>query len=421
MKISAESGGYVMKTYVFAGASNRALHMYAKPMKRDFVRECRILGVYDINPGRAQVFAELAGGMPVFTDFADMLEKTRPDCVIVTTVDAYHSAYTVQSLLAGCDVIVEKPMATDAAGCRAILDAEQATGKKVTVTFNYRFVPFVTRLKEIIAGGAVGQVYSVHFEWLLTRNMAYAAHGASYFRRWNARMQKSGGLLVHKATHHFDMVNWVIGQQPSLVSAFGQLNVYGRKNAPYHGTRCSTCAHQRECPFYYELTDFDKTFYTEQESYDGYIKDNCVFAPDIDIYDTMAVTVQYGQGAVMAYSLNATTPYEGWHLAINGSQGRLEMSNYETGPQAEEPDIQIRVLDLNNRLTEHHVSRLAGEHGGGDERLRRMLFLDPQPDPLGHGANSLAGAHSVLIGAAANLSIREKRMVSIDQLLGQGG
>ncbi len=50
-----------------------------------------------------------------------------------------------------------------------------------------------------------------------------------------------------------------------------------------------------------------------------------------------------------------------------------------------------------------------------------MLFLDPQPDPLGHGANSLAGAHSVLIGAAANLSIREKRMVSIDQLLGQGG
>lgn len=406
-----------MKTYVFAGASNRALAMYAQPMKKEFSQFCEILGVYDINIGRARQMADLAGDVPVFADFADMLTQTRPDCVIVTTVDVYHSDYIIQSLRQGCDVITEKPMTTDAERCRAILKAEQETGRKVTVTFNYRYAPFVTRIREIVAAGAIGTIYSVHFEWLLTRNMDFGAHGASYFRRWNARMGKSGGLLVHKSTHHFDMVNWIIGQRPAEVSAFGRLNLYGAKNAPFRGERCSTCAHKDECEFYYELTDFEKKYYVEQERYDGYIKDNCVYADDIDIYDTMALTVRYDRGAVMTYALNATSPYEGWHLVINGSRGRIEVSNFETGYQAQTPGNHIKVFDLKDNCTDYFVSRSTGGHGGGDERLRRMLFLDNVPDPLGHGAGSLAGADSILIGAAANLSIREGRTVAIAALL----
>lgn len=406
-----------MKTYVFAGASNRALDMYAKPMKRDFSEECQILGVYDINMGRARKFSEIAGDIEVFTDFDTMIKQTKPDCVIVTTVDAYHSDYIVRSLCLGCDVITEKPMAANAAQCRAILAAEKETGRKVTVTFNYRYVPFVTKLKEIVSEGVIGKIDSVHFEWLLTRNMDFGGHGASYFRRWNARMQKSGGLLVHKSTHHFDMINWVINQRPALVSAFGALNLYGAKNAPFQGQRCSTCLHRSECEFYYELSDFEKEFYAEQEKYDGYIKDNCVYADDIDIYDTAGLTVQYDQGAIMTYALNATTPYEGWHLSINGSEGRLELSDYETGHQAKTLGNHIKVFDLKDNLTDYFVSRATGSHGGGDERLRRMLFLENVSDPLGHQASSLDGAYSVLIGAAANQSIAEKRMIDIEKLL----
>lgn len=406
-----------MKTYVFAGASNRALDMYAKPMKRDYSDECQILGVYDINMGRAQKFSEIAGDIEVFTDFDTMIKQTKPDCVIVTTVDAYHSDYSVRSLYLGCDVITEKPMAINAAQCRAILAAEKETGRKVTVTFNYRYVPFVTKLKEVVSEGVIGKIDSVHFEWLLTRNMDFGGHGASYFRRWNARMQKSGGLLVHKSTHHFDMINWVINQRPALVSAFGALNLYGAKNAPFQGQRCSTCLHRSECEFYYELSDFEKEFYAEQEKYDGYIKDNCVYADDIDIYDTAGLTVQYDQGAIMTYALNATTPYEGWHLSINGSEGRLELSDYETGHQAKTLGNHIKVFDLKDNLTDYFVSRATGSHGGGDERLRRMLFLENVSDPLGHQASSLDGAYSVLIGAAANQSIAEKRMIDIEKLL----
>jgi predicted dehydrogenase len=96
-----------------------------------------------------------------------MLRRGRPDTVIVTTVDRYHHEYIIRSLEAGCDVITEKPMTIDDEKVRAILAVEQRTGHKVIVTFNYRFQPYVTRIKELIRDGAIGQVrvIQVHFSY----------------------------------------------------------------------------------------------------------------------------------------------------------------------------------------------------------------------------------------------------------------
>jgi len=410
-----------MHTYVFAGASQRALGMYAKPMLKDFPDDCKILGVYDINYGRAKTFAaECGDAFPAFEDYDAMMEATKPERVIVTTVDAFHSEYIIRSLEHGCDVITEKPMTIDAPRCRAILAAEKASGHHVTVTFNYRYAPFMTKIKEIVSSGEIGDVFSVHFEWLLTRNMDYGAHGKTYFHRWNARMAKSGGLLVHKSTHHFDLINWFIDQHPSKVSAFAKLRLYGAKNYPFGDaipTRCATCPHKTECEFYYEPNEFEQRFYVANESYDGYLKDNCIYAEDIDIYDTMAVTVEYDKGAVLSYSLNATTPYEGWVCVINGSKGRLEAVNYETGVLSKTPQNHIRVFDLRDNVTDYAVTKATGGHGGGDQRLRKMIFVGGVPDPLGHAAGSTDGAYSILVGAAANLSIKEGRIVSIEDLL----
>ncbi len=412
-----------MKKYAFAGASGRMLGMYARPMRDKFTDVAELVGVYDINPGRAE-YAGRECGIPVYSNFDGMLAKAKPDVVIVTTVDAYHSDYIIRSLEFGCDVITEKPMTIDATRCKAIIDAERRTGHKVTVTFNYRYAPFQTKIKQLITEGAVGDVFSVHFEWLLDRNMDVLAHGTSYYRRWNARMAKSGGLLVHKSTHHFDLVNWWIGQKPVKVSAFGKLNLYGRAGSESYaegmkGVCCRECEFAGKCAFRYELTDFEREFYAENEKYDGYRKDGCVYADDIDIYDTMSVNVGYDGGAMLTYSLNSTCPYEGWRIAINGSKGRLEAYMPETGPDFN-PDFDvIRVFDLDNNVTEYRITKSKGGHGGGDERLLRMLFLEDIPDPLGHAAGTKAGTESVMIGASANVSIREGRIVDIRELLGK--
>lgn len=168
--------------------------------------------------------------------FDQMIAETHPDTVIVSTVDATHHLYIIRAMELGCDVISEKPMTTRLDSLKAIYDAIERTGKNLRVTFNYRYAPAYTRLRELILEGKVGRPLAVDFSWMLD-----TSHGADYFRRWHWEKENSGGLLVHKATHHFDLVNWWIDSYPQDVFAMGNLLFYGRQNAaergesyPYH-------------------------------------------------------------------------------------------------------------------------------------------------------------------------------------------
>jgi len=402
-----------VKKYALAGASSRALHMYAKPLATELRDFAELVGVYDINPVRAKMISQECGNIPVYDDFDEMLSRGKPDAVIITTVDAFHHEYIIRSLEAGCDAITEKPMTIDAEKCKAILEAEKRTGKKVIVTFNYRFNPYVTRIKELIKEGVIGEILSVDFEWILD-----TSHGASYFRRWHRYMRNSGGLLVHKATHHFDLINWWLEDDPEVVYAFGALRFYG-PNREKRGERCLTCKYKKTCEFYWDITsdEFAKRFYLEAEKEDGYIRDGCVFADDIDIYDTMSVNVKYSKGAFLSYSLIAYSPYEGWRAAINGTNGRMEVEEFHSGHRVNEPIQKIKVYNRKGEVVTYDIKKALGGHGGGDERLRRMLFVGDVDDPLGHLAGSWAGAMSILIGIAANISIVEKRPITIKDLL----
>ena len=404
------------KKYAFAGASARAYSMFAENIVNHFSEYAEMVGIYDINYKRAEVFSSDFGNFPVFRDFDEMLQETKPDTVIVTTVDAFHSDYIIRSLKAGCDVITEKPMTTDKEKCEAILEAEKESGKKVTVTFNYRYAPYMTEIKKFIAEGNLGEIYSVDFEWTLDRVTDILGHGASYFRRWNRYMKNSGGLLVHKSTHHFDLVNWWIDQDPEQVFAYGKLNLYG-KNGKFRGKNCRECEHKNECEFYEDITKdwYIKKYYTDCEDVDGYNKDACIFAEDIDIYDTMSVNVKYRQGAILNYTLNATAAYEGWRMSINGSKGRLEADHPESGIRALDDTLKLTFYDLSGNIITREIPKLRTGHGGGDVRLLKSVFVGKQEDPLGHQAGTLAGANSILIGASANISIKENRPVMIDE------
>ncbi|HEY3081859.1 MAG TPA: Gfo/Idh/MocA family oxidoreductase [Chloroflexota bacterium] len=403
-----------MKRYAFAGASGRALSMYALPLRRDFAPVAALVGAYDVNRTRADLLGESAGGVPLYDDFDRLLTEARPDAVIVTTVDRYHHEFIIRSLRAGADAITEKPMTIDAEKCRAILAAERETGRRVTVTFNYRFAPYPTRVAELLRQGAIGRALAVDFEWFLDTR-----HGADYFRRWHRRKENSGGLLVHKASHHFDLVNWWLEDEPRDAFAFGDRRVYGPTRTE-RGERCSTCPYAATCEFYADFASDPKMqqLYFRAEHEDGYYRDGCVFAEDIDIEDTMSATVRYRGGALLSYSLIAYAPYEGWRLAINGTNGRLEAEEFHSGPFVDDPVQHIRLVRGRGEIETIEVPKALGGHGGGDERLRDYLFSpEPPPDPLGYTAGSRAGAMSLLVGHAANRSIATGQPVAIDDLL----
>ncbi|MFK7692804.1 Gfo/Idh/MocA family protein [Paenibacillus sp. HJGM_3] len=402
-----------MKKYVIVGSGGRALGMFAKPFAAELKPFAELVGVYDINPVRANALSEQAGGVRVFNDFDAMLRETKPDAVIVTTPDSLHHEYIIRALEAGCDAISEKPMTTDADKCRAIIETERRTGRKVIVTFNCRFMPYVVRVKELLKEGTIGDILHVTLNWSLD-----TSHGADYFRRWHRQMKNSGGLLIHKSTHHFDMVNWWLDDEPDTVYANGSRLFYGPTREE-RGHTCSTCAHTSTCEFYFDVSAdaFTKSFYKDAEAHDGYFRDQCVFGSDIDIYDTMSLSVKYAKGTQLSYSLNAYSPYEGWKATFVGTKGRIEAEDYQSGFGIQDPNHFIRIFNRQGELLTVQSPRVSGTHGGGDQRLRRLIFAGDLADPLGQMAGSHAGAMSLLIGAAANLSIGSGKQVAIEDLL----
>ncbi|MFK7692253.1 Gfo/Idh/MocA family oxidoreductase [Paenibacillus sp. HJGM_3] len=407
-----------MKKYVLVGAGHRAFNMFAKSFKTELREIARLAGIFDTNLVRAQAMSKACGNVDVYVDFDAMIREAKPDAVIVTTPDSLHHHYIIRALEAGCDAISEKPMTTDSEKCQAILDAERRTGRQVIVTFNVRFLPHTARIKELIREGSIGDILSIHLEWSLDQS-----HGADYFRRWHRNMKNSGGLLVHKSTHHFDLVNWWLADEPESVFAHGSTRFYGPTRQK-RGDRCSTCDHKSSCEFYFDMRDgamghFYKEFYLEAEHVDGYFRDRCVFSDDIDIYDTLSLTVRYMRGALLSYSLKAYSPYEGWKVTLTGTEGRIEADGFYSGPDHDARHQSIHVYNREGERTVIQIEKSSGSHGGSDALLRSMIFRTNVPDPLEQQAGSRAGAMSLLIGAAANISIKENRPVTIKELLGE--
>jgi predicted dehydrogenase len=376
-----------------------------------------LVGICDTNHLRAERARAMMGSdAPILADFADLLERTGPDCAIICTPDYLHDDFIVAALEAGADVIAEKPMTTTPAKIARILEAETRTGRKVDVSFNYRFAPTAHKLKSLIAKGEIGEVTAVDFHWYLD-----TAHGADYFRRWHAYSDKSGSLFVHKATHHFDLLNWYLASDPVEVKAFGEQRVYG-KAGPFRGERCRTCPHKGECDYFFDITkdDFLSALYEDPSQVDGYVRDACVFRSDIDIPDTMTASIRYASGALVSYSLNTYMPVEGYHLAFNGTRGRIEIRMYERQPwETPAADEILLVRNFGGGVERIEVPHAPGGHYGGDDIMRDTLFRG-RPDPLGQRAGSRAGALSVLTGVAALTSARESRSVAITEIAPAG-
>ncbi|UXN74823.1 Gfo/Idh/MocA family oxidoreductase [Devosia sp. A8/3-2] len=373
---------------------------------------------------------ELSGkAVPTYkaADFAKMIAETKPDTVIVTSIDRTHHQYIIAAPEAGCDVITEKPMTTDPEKCRAILDAVERTGRSVRVTFNYRYAPHNSALRELIAEGAIGTPTSVHFEWLLDTR-----HGADYFRRWHRDKRNSGGLMVHKSTHHFDLVNFWLGSQPDTVFAMGDLKFYGRANAEDRG--CSppipaplASEAAKDDPFAIDLTanPVQKGLYWDGEKEDGYQRDQNVFGDGISIEDTMNVMVRYRNKAVMTYSLHAYAPREGFNVAINGTGGRLELMVRETSyinagststAEGAAKGVDLYHFPLHGEARVIPIKHAKGGHGGGDNIMLEEIFGNATPKP-GYGANHRDGALSILTGIAANQSFATGLPVDVRKLV----
>src|SRR4051794_24231719 len=415
--------------------------MYLDAIAGPHREDAELVALIEPNSGRLAVHqGRLAdAGLDVsgvVTAHPDELERviaqTRADRAIITSPDFTHAELIVRALDAGVDVVVEKPLPIDPEGTRSIVAAVERSGRQVVVTHNYRYSPRNSALKQLIKGGSIGTPLSVTFEWVLD-----TAHGADYFRRWHRDKANSGGLLIHKASHHFDLVNWWLADAPVQVYARGGVRFYGAENAAARGLpgRPARGTHDgRHRPWELDLRSDAalKALYLDNESYDGYRRDQDVFGPGVTTEDNLAVIVDYGRGAILSYALNAHSPWEGYRIAVNGTEGRAELDVVERAAVLVDPEGHVvvdpsAVPDSSSRsggqrltLQRHWnaaqdipIKEGEGGHGGGDALLLADVFRGPGDDWLERPSSWVDGVRSIAVGMAGNESLRTGLPVTI--------
>lgn len=429
------------RKYALCGLSTRAIYHFAIPILgvgraggNDFSDICELAGILDLDFSRvADFLGQVQRVIPVYApgEMRKMIEETGATTVLVATPDHLHCENIIDALEAGCNIIVEKPMAISTAEVRLVQEAEKRTGRSVTVAFNYRYAPRHQIIKRMISDGRLGAVTNVEFTYNLD-----TFHGASYFYRWNRERAKSGGLNIHKCCHHFDLINWLIGDQPEQVFAFGRLNYYGPEGAlrprDAAGLPLGRIEEKSQCPIFQKhyAGTYDAAqpavdpgwdeFHLPAEAQYPASQPRYIYDPEIDIEDTYSVVFRYSRGASLSYSCNFCTPWEGYRLGINGTKGRIEVEHRTnpdpTGLSPSLPgDNSLTFFPLFGDREDIQIPEVSGGHDGADPMIQRDLFAGESQNSLALGlvAGSAEGGFAVSMGEAVWLSIRDGKPIRL--------
>lgn len=170
----------------------------------------RLAAVCDIDPARAQAFAERFG-VPGFTSINEMLAIPGIDAVAVLTPSGMHAEHAIMAANAGKHVVVEKPMALRLEDADAMIAAADRNKVRLLVVKQNRFNVPVVKAYEALSAGRFGQLVlgTVRVRWC--RDQGYYAQDA-----WRGTYAQDGGVIANQASHHVDMLGWFMGPVESI-------------------------------------------------------------------------------------------------------------------------------------------------------------------------------------------------------------
>lgn len=176
-----------------------------------------VTAISDVDANSRAAGSEAAGSQAaVFVDHRELLASGRCDAVVIATPNHTHRDVLADVLGAPVHVMVEKPLCTTVADCDWVLErvAERPAGLLTWMAMEYRYMPAVAELVRLVGDGVVGT----------PRMLAIREHRFPFLTKvdnWNRFSANTGGTLVEKACHYFDLMNLIIGERPSRVYASG--------------------------------------------------------------------------------------------------------------------------------------------------------------------------------------------------------
>ncbi|MBA3943293.1 MAG: Gfo/Idh/MocA family oxidoreductase [Herpetosiphonaceae bacterium] len=189
--------------YAFIGSAATIVSLHLKALAQ---LPADIVGMADVDAERGAARASEVG-CPFFAAHRPMLDKVRPDVVVITTPHPFHPALAIDAFAAGAHVLVEKPMAIDVAAADQMIDAAKQAQRLLAVNFQQRFRPDIERAKTLIEAGAIGPLVRVLCVEPWYRSAAYY-RSAAWRGKWKT---EGGGVLMNQAPHTLDLLCYLVG------------------------------------------------------------------------------------------------------------------------------------------------------------------------------------------------------------------
>jgi myo-inositol 2-dehydrogenase/D-chiro-inositol 1-dehydrogenase len=344
-----------------------------------------VTAIADTDAGsRAQALALLDRAPQVFEHYQDLLDSDLCDAVVVATPNFTHVEVLRQALATKLHILAEKPLCTRVQDCHELVQLAQGRQALVWVAQEYRYMPPVAEMVRMAHGGAVGQIHQVSIR----------EHREPFYPKvgdWNRFSTNTGGTLVEKCCHYFNLMDFVLREHPLRVFASGAQRV----------------------------NHLD-------ERYDG---PNGQRVPDI--LDSAFVIVEYPSGAraMLDLCMFAENSIDNEHIVVVGSEGKLESllpsltlrygrrEDWGTRKVWGEPSgsgkgVSVRrVWDTNIKYPGQHFGASYIEHEKFAHALRNGLPAEVTLED---------GLRSVATGLAAHLSIDSGRAVAMSEVLPAG-
>ena len=143
-----------------------------------------------------------------YTDYHEMLEKEKPELVAIATESGRHAAIALDCIEAGCNLIIEKPIALSLADADAIINAAKRKNVKVCVSHQNRFNKSIQKIREAVEEGRFGRMFygTAHIRWCRDENYYTQA-------RWRGTWEQDGGALMNQCIHNIDLLRWMMGDE----------------------------------------------------------------------------------------------------------------------------------------------------------------------------------------------------------------
>lgn len=316
-----------------------------------------IAAICDIQPDRMDAAQKLIS-TPVsrYDKYQDLLSRTDLNVILVATPNYCHSEEVVAALGKGYDVLTEKPMGITSAECNQMIEAAKSSGKILQVGLQLRYSAFYQKVHSLLADGIIG---NIKYVWFNEFRGDWAKQSADpeidNKINWRFYNKLSGGTLLEKSCHYFDLFRWFIDSEPTRVMAVGGINVYDHRDTLDHAT----------------------------------------------------VAIEFANGCKATHGLSMYAPHNEGFILI-GDKGSLEL-NMDAN--------EIRVCRL-AKAPEIIKAVASGKDTGGHVGTREMheSFVDCVRNRKAPLTDPIAGKESIRVGLAGELSVREQRAVKMTEI-----